>query len=40
MLVHLNKSEHKYYREYYDVETKDKIYKYCKKDIEFFEYEF
>ena len=40
MLVHLNKSEHKNYREYYDDETKDKIHKYCKKDIEFFEYEF
>ena len=40
MLLHLNKSEHKNYREYYDNETKDKIYKYCKKDIEFFKYEF
>lgn len=40
MLLHLNKSEHRNYREYYDNETKDKIYKYCKEDIEFFEYEF
>ena len=40
MLMHLNKSEHRNYREYYDNKTKDKIYKYCKKDIEFFEYEF
>ena len=40
MLLHLNKSEHRNYREYYDNETKDKIYKYCKKDIEFFKYEF
>lgn len=40
MLLHLNKSEHKNYRDYYDNEAKDKIYKYCKKDIEFFKYEF
>ena len=40
MLVHLNKSDHNYYREYYNNKTKDKVYKYCKKDIEFFEYEF
>lgn len=40
MLTHLNKSEHRNYREYYNNKTKDKIYKYCKKDIEFFEYEF
>ena len=40
MLVHLNKSDHNYYREYYNNKTKDKVYKFCKKDIEFFEYEF
>ena len=40
MLNHLNKSDHKQYREYYNDFTKDKIYHYCKKDIEFFEYEF
>lgn len=40
MLKHLNKSDHKQYREYYNNNTKDKIYHYCKKDIEFFEYEF
>ena len=40
MLNHFNKSDHKQYREYYNDNTKDKIYYYCKKDIEFFEYEF
>ena len=40
MLNHLNKSDHKQYREYYNDNTKDKIYYYCKRDIEFFEYEF
>ena len=40
MLIHLNRSSHQNYREYYDKDTKDKIYKFCKDDIEFFDYEF
>ncbi len=40
MLKHFNKSDHKEYREYYNIKIKDKIYNYCRKDIEFFEYEF
>ena len=40
MLKHYNQSEHKQYREYYSQKLKDKIYTYCKKDIDFFEYEF
>lgn len=40
MLSHFNKSDHKQYREYYNDKMKDKIYNFCKKDIEFFEYEF
>ena len=40
MLKHFNKSDHRQYREYYNEKIKEKIYKYCKKDIEFFEYEF
>ena len=40
MLKHFNKSNHKNYREYYDNELKDKIYKFCRKDIQFFDYEF
>ena len=40
MLSHFNKSDHKQYREYYNDKMKDKIYNFCKKDIEYFEYEF
>tara|TARA_B100000902_G_scaffold225937_1_gene214509 strand:+ start:5769 stop:6416 length:648 start_codon:yes stop_codon:yes gene_type:complete len=40
MLSHLNRSTYTDYKEYYDNTTKDKIYKYNKRDIEFFEYEF
>ncbi len=40
MLNHFNKSDHKQYREYYSDKLKDKIYKSCKKDIDFFDYEF
>ena len=40
MLNHFNKSDHKSYQEYYDLNTKNKIYNCCKKDIDFFEYEF
>jgi hypothetical protein len=40
MLSHLNRSTYTNYKEYYDNTTKDKIYKYNKRDIEFFEYEF
>ena len=36
MLIHLNKSNHKNCREYYDDVSRDKIYKNCKDDIEFF----
>ena len=40
MLKHYNQSKHKDYQEYYDQNTKNKIYNCCKKDIDFFEYEF
>jgi len=40
ILNHFNQSKHKDYQEYYDLNTKNKIYNYCKKDIDFFEYEF
>jgi len=40
ILNHFNQSEHKKYQEYYDLNTKNKIYNTCKKDIDFFEYEF
>ena len=39
-LPHLNKSNSKYYREFYNDKTKDIIYKLFKKDIELFQYEF
>lgn len=39
-LKHLNKTNRKDYREYYTPETKDLVFKYYKKDIELFEYDF
>ena len=40
LLKHLNKTEHKNYRNYYDNILKDKIYKNLKDDINFFKYEY
>ena len=40
MIKHLNKSEHKNYREYYNKDRRDKVFKFCKKDIDYFNYEF
>ena len=38
-LPHVNKSNHKHYKEYYSKESWDLIAKYAKKDIEYFGYE-
>ena len=40
LLKHSNKTEHGKYRDYYNAELKDKIYKNFKEDLNFFDYEF
>lgn len=39
-LVHVNKSNHKNYREYYDSESREEVEKLFKKDLVVFEYQF
>ena len=39
-IPHVNKSEHKNYREYYNEETKNLIAKHFAEDIEMFDYSF
>ena len=39
-LPYANKSNHKFYKEYYNNHTRDLIYKAFKEDIELFKYDF
>lgn len=39
-MVHINKTKHRDYKEYYDEESKSMVSELCRQDIEYFDYSF